>query len=121
MRSSTSVSEPKSYTHPQMKTEFDSHCKNNEPQFRILPDQANMKILVASDQHAKQWNNFIAAHPAGVNYLRWQWKYVVERAFGWRTFYLLAEESGEIFGVLPLVWQNSRLFGKFTFLDAIFQ
>lgn len=41
-----------------------------------------MKILVADDQHAEQWNNFVTAQPAGVNYLRWQWKYVMERAFG---------------------------------------
>jgi serine/alanine adding enzyme len=71
-----------------------------------------MKVLFAGAQHSELWNNFAAAHDAGVNYLRWQWKYVMERAFGWRTFYLLAEESGEVHGVLPLVWQNSRLFGN---------
>jgi serine/alanine adding enzyme len=71
-----------------------------------------MKILFAGDQHAELWNNFVTGHEATVNYLRWQWKYVMERAFGWRTFYLLAEELGEIHGVLPLVWQNSRLFGN---------
>jgi len=67
--------------------------------------------MFAGDQHAELWNNFVTAHD-GVNYLRWQWKYVMERVFGWRTFYLLAEESGEIHGLLPLVWQNSRLFGN---------
>ena len=70
-----------------------------------------MKVMFAGDQHAELWNNFVTAHD-GVNYLRWQWKYVMERVFGWRTFYLLAEESGEIHGLLPLVWQNSRLFGN---------
>lgn len=71
-----------------------------------------MNILLAGDEHAEPWNNFVTGHHGGVNYLRWQWKYVIERAFGWRTFYLLAEELGEIHGVLPLVWQNSRLFGN---------
>lgn len=71
-----------------------------------------MKISFAGDQHAALWNDFVTAHNAGVNYLRWEWKYVLERAFGWRTFYLLAEELGEVRGVLPLVWQNSRLFGN---------
>jgi FemAB-related protein (PEP-CTERM system-associated) len=71
-----------------------------------------MKILVAGDQHTELWNNFVTTHPLGVNYLRWQWKYVMERAFGWRTFYLIAEESGQIHGVLPLVWQNSRFLGN---------
>lgn len=37
----------------------------------------------------------------------------MERSFGWQTFYLLAEEDGEIRGLLPLVWQKSTLFGSF--------
>lgn len=71
-----------------------------------------MKIITAGDQHAEPWNNFVTSNDAAVNYLRWQWKYVMERAFGWRTFYLVAEEAGQIHGVLPLVWQNSRVFGN---------
>jgi FemAB-related protein (PEP-CTERM system-associated) len=71
-----------------------------------------MKILVADEQHAELWNNFVTGRDASVNYLRWQWKHVMERAFGWRTFYLIAEDTGQIHGVLPLVWQKSRLFGS---------
>src|ERR1700731_86214 len=71
-----------------------------------------MKIIMAGDQHAEPWNNFVNTNDAAVNYLRWQWKYVMERAFEWRTFYLVAEEAGQIHGVLPLVWQNSRFFGN---------
>jgi len=71
-----------------------------------------MKVLIADDRHATRWNNFVSSHEAAVNYLRWEWKYVIERAFGWRTYYLFVEESGEIQGILPLVWQKSLLFGN---------
>ncbi|MGA8035515.1 MAG: FemAB family XrtA/PEP-CTERM system-associated protein [Candidatus Acidiferrales bacterium] len=71
-----------------------------------------MKIVVASEQHAQKWNEFVIQHPAAVNYIRWEWKQVMERAFQWQTFYVMAEDSGEVRGVLPLVWQKSRLFGN---------
>jgi serine/alanine adding enzyme len=71
-----------------------------------------MKIIVATEQHAQPWNDFVTHHPAGVNYVRWDWKYVMERAFGWQTFYLAAEDAGQIRGVLPLVWQRSVVFGN---------
>jgi serine/alanine adding enzyme len=71
-----------------------------------------MKISFADEQRSTQWNAYVTEHDSAVNYLRWQWKYVMERAFGWKTYYLLAEESGEIHGVLPLVWQKSPFFGN---------
>ena len=37
---------------------------------------------------------------------------MIEQAFGWKAFYLMAEEKGKIVGVLPLVWLNSKLFGN---------
>ncbi len=40
------------------------------------------------------------------------WEDVIDRAFGHRTYYLYAENSGEITGVLPLAQTRSRLFGN---------
>ncbi len=40
------------------------------------------------------------------------WKDVIAEAFGHPTFYLYAERSGEIAGVLPLAQVRSRLFGN---------
>ncbi len=33
-----------------------------------------MKIVVATEQHAQPWNDFVNHHPAAVNYVRWDWK-----------------------------------------------
>lgn len=66
-----------------------------------------------SEQDASRWRQFVETCPEATHCHRWEWKQVVERSFGWPTFYLLAEEDGTTGGVLPLVWQRSWLFGSF--------
>jgi len=61
----------------------------------------------------EEWERYIDSHPGGDHYHRWGWKQVIERSFRWPTFFLMVEEGGEIEGLLPLVWQKSRLFGSF--------
>lgn len=46
------------------------------------------------------------------------WKRVIERAFGHRTFYLLARRGGEVCGVLPLTQVKSVLFGNSLISNA---
>lgn len=75
---------------------------------------SRVNVRVADDKKdAQLWEQFVARHPESTHCHRWGWKEVVQRSFGWRTFYLLAMEGGEIRGLLPLVWQKSRLFGSF--------
>jgi len=73
-------------------------------------------------QPVREWDKFVDSHRDATNFHRWGWKQVVEAAFGWPTFYLMAEERGVVRGILPLVWQKSRLFGSFLtsmpFLNA---
>ena len=57
------------------------------------------------------WDEFVFACPAATFFHRAGWKEVIERAFGHRTHFLLAEENGAIQGVLPLAEIDSRLFG----------
>jgi len=71
-----------------------------------------MRIAVAEEKDSAAWDAFVAGHAASVNYHRWAWKRVIEQAFGWKSFYLIAGENGNIFGILPLVWLRSRLFGN---------
>ncbi len=71
-----------------------------------------MKVLLANESDSVRWQQFIETHPSSTNYHRWQWRQVVQRAFGWSSFYFLAEEDGKICGMLPLVWLKSRIFGN---------
>ena len=58
-----------------------------------------------------RWDAYVQAHPAATFFHRAGWKRVIEDAFGHRTHFLLAEQDGEIVGVLPLAEIRSRLFG----------
>ena len=79
-------------------------------------------VFAANDKYAQRWESFVGAHVSASSYHRWNWKRVIEKSFGWRTFYLVAEQDGCVTGLLPLVWQKSLLFGNFLtsvpFLNA---
>jgi FemAB-related protein (PEP-CTERM system-associated) len=60
---------------------------------------------------AARWDAFILAHGEGTFFHLAAWRAVLERAFGHRTHYLLAERAGALCGVLPLAEVKSRLFG----------
>ena len=72
-----------------------------------------MRVTATSEKNSADWDAFVFANARCVNYHRWAWKRVIEKAFGWRTFYLMAEENAKVSGILPLVWLKSRLFGNF--------
>jgi len=72
-----------------------------------------MRVRVANEEDTRLWQDFVESHPDACNYHRWKWKQVIERSFGWPTYYLLAEEDGRIAGILPLVLQKSWMFGRF--------
>jgi serine/alanine adding enzyme len=73
-----------------------------------------MNIRKAQDaRDAQLWEEFVEQHSTCSGYHRWGWKQAIENSFGWPTFYLMAEDAGGIRGILPLVWQRSRIFGSF--------
>ena len=62
--------------------------------------------------HAAAWDSFVAGHADATFFHQAAWQQVIERAFGHRTHYLLAERDGAVVGVLPLVHVRSLLFGQ---------
>jgi len=68
-------------------------------------------VRAARPQDAAAWDAFVLAEPSATFFHRIGWKEVLERAFGHRTHFLLAEREGRIEGVLPLAEIRSRLFG----------
>lgn len=72
-----------------------------------------MKIEVCSTKQDEQsWRDFVDNHAQATGYHRWGWKEVVEKSFGWPTVYLMATELGTVKGILPIVLQDSWLFGR---------
>lgn len=65
----------------------------------------------AGDEGA--WNAYVREYPGARSCHLSAWKRVIERSFGHRTYYLVAERGGRLSGILPLVRLRSRLFGDF--------
>ncbi|BDD87629.1 FemAB family XrtA/PEP-CTERM system-associated protein [Desulfofustis limnaeus] len=70
------------------------------------------EIVYCTDSDANRWDEFLAARPDSSFYHLFGWKELNERCFGHPCYYLAAQESGDVLGVLPLVYVKSRLFGK---------
>jgi FemAB-related protein (PEP-CTERM system-associated) len=72
-------------------------------------DAVRVRALEPAD--VSRWDEFVAGCGDATFFHRAGWKTVIERAFGHRTHFLLAEAGGRIEGVLPLAEIDSFLFG----------
>lgn len=71
---------------------------------------SEISIRQASDADAEIWDDFVAS--LGSFYHRWGWKEIIAHTYGHEAVFLLAEQDGEICGVLPLIDRRSALFGR---------
>jgi len=65
-----------------------------------------------------RWDQFVHARADGSFFHLCGWKRVIERAFGHRTHYLIAERGDAVTGVLPLTHVKSLLFGSSLISNA---
>ncbi|MEW5709569.1 MAG: FemAB family XrtA/PEP-CTERM system-associated protein [Pseudomonadota bacterium] len=79
----------------------------------LVPRQeaAGTAVRRYGDADRARWSAFVAGCPEATFFHRIEWKEVIEGVFGHRTHYLLAEEGGEVVGVLPLAETKSLIFG----------
>jgi FemAB-related protein (PEP-CTERM system-associated) len=69
-------------------------------------------IRVESAVDGAEWNAFVEGHRlATVDHL-WQWRNILEDAFGYETEYLVARRGSTLEGILPLALLRSRVFGR---------
>jgi len=81
-----------------------------------LSASVNISLLEPGEELA--WDSFVETSPSGTFFHRAGWKQVIEKAFGHRTFYLLARRHGQICGLLPLTEIRSFLFGHSLISNA---
>ena len=75
----------------------------------LLDGTCQVRAFLEHDRAS--WTSFVQACPDATFFHRIEWRDVIERVFGHRTHYLLAERDGQITGVLPLAQVKSLLFG----------
>jgi FemAB-related protein (PEP-CTERM system-associated) len=78
----------------------------------MLAPLATLAVRTRTAADDAAWDGLVRAHANGTFFHLSAWAGVIERAFGHRSHYLVAERSGIIEGVLPLVHQKSLLFGN---------
>lgn len=77
-----------------------------------MPSEAALvRISELQPDSLERWEQFVAQCPEATFFHRAGWRTVIERAFGHKTCFLLAEAEGRIEGVLPLAEVKSFLFG----------
>jgi FemAB-related protein (PEP-CTERM system-associated) len=83
-------------------------------------DGSQVKVTVRPfrDGDERRWNDFVLGAANGTFFHLAGWKRVIERAFGHRTYYLIAERAGAVSGVLPMTLVKSRLFGSSLISNA---
>jgi len=59
-----------------------------------------------------RWDDFVQTCPEATFFHRAGWQTVMEQGFGHDSYFLYAEQAGNIVGVLPLAHIRSRLFGN---------
>lgn len=65
-----------------------------------------------SERWEPAWDDYVSQHAHGSPFHLSAWKRLIERAFGFKPRYLLAEEQGTVCGVLPLFEVWNPIMGK---------
>lgn len=73
------------------------------------PGKPSVRLLQPHER--ARWDAFVHGCAEATFFHRAGWQQVIEQAFGHRTWFYLAEQDGQIVGVLPLAQIKSRLFG----------
>jgi serine/alanine adding enzyme len=73
-----------------------------------------MNIIELKDSNNERWNKFVKLHSAGTIYHLHEWRDLIYKLFGHKSYYLFSEDnSGDIIGILPMIRLKSRLFGDY--------
>ncbi len=71
-----------------------------------------IQIRIANLEDKASWDDYVLHHPLGLAYHLFGWGEAVKEAYGFDPCYLLAEEEGEIVGILPMVDFKVPLLGR---------
>ena len=70
-----------------------------------------MNICNLTNKNKDDWNAFVQAHDEGTFFHLAEWQDILERAFGFQTFYMMAKQGGAVTGILPLALVKRPILG----------
>jgi FemAB-related protein (PEP-CTERM system-associated) len=71
-----------------------------------------MRVVEYTIDWQVRWDSFVLQQDAGTLFHGTAWKRIIERAFGYKSCCLLAEEAGQVRGVLPLFLVSNPVTGR---------
>jgi len=77
-----------------------------------VQDMTNFTIQECLDTDQTRWDDYLLSTPDANFYQCYAWRKINTDCFGHQTFYLTAQQNDKITGVLPLIFIDSRLFGR---------
>ena len=86
----------------------------NMPATTVVPAASTQSVHVRtlSSKDEPRWDRFVRTNPQGSLFQLVAWKRVVEKTFGYRASYLLAERGNEITGIAPIFLVSDWLGGR---------
>lgn len=75
-----------------------------------MSDALTVRMFAPKD--TGRWIDFVAERAAATLFHDHRWLEAIEKAYGYRSYHLIAERSGRIAGVLPLTLISSPLLGR---------
>ena len=73
---------------------------------------SDVDVIQCDDSHAREWDQYLDNAADSSFYQLSGWNRINKKQFSHQVFNLAALEQGKFVGVFPLVFINSRLFGK---------
>ncbi|MFX0195919.1 MAG: FemAB family XrtA/PEP-CTERM system-associated protein [Candidatus Hodarchaeota archaeon] len=70
----------------------------------------NIRICKPTDQ--KDWDAYVLNHSDSTHCHLYGWKEIIEKTYGHKGNYLIAEQDSKILGIMPLIHLKSFLFGN---------
>lgn len=71
-----------------------------------------MNIQLYTESKKARWDSYVQTSNKATFFHLTGWKRVIEKTFGYRSFYLMAETQGEVRGILPLFLTRNLSFRK---------
>jgi FemAB-related protein (PEP-CTERM system-associated) len=68
-----------------------------------------LKIRAIDSNDRKNWDRYVLTHPNSSPYHLYAWQLAVNKAYGHRAYYLMAEEDAQVRGILPLIFMKPPL------------
>jgi len=78
----------------------------------VMEDNTGVAIREFSDEHGRAWDSYVRVSDSGTLFHLIGFKRALEKTFGYKSCYLLAETNGRLCGVLPLFFVRNLLAGS---------